>query len=122
MRAQLSLWSEAAPRPPPRDLVTDTPRARRTDPVTSHEAAEAIKASGELGRQQQEVLAALRRWPGLTSLELAARMQRDRWTVARRLPELTPIYARRGEVERGEFRIVNGRRHVCWWPVERSTP
>jgi hypothetical protein len=92
--------------------IVDTPRARNTDPTTSHEAADAIKASGDLGRQQQAVLAAVRRWPGLTSLELGARMSLDRWAVARRLPELEGIHVRKGEP-----RVVNGRRHVTWWPA-----
>ena len=91
--------------------IIDTPRARNTDPETSHEAADAIKASGELGRQQMAVLAAVRRWPGLTSLELGARMKLDRWAVARRLPELEGVHVRKGEAK-----TVNGRRHVTWWP------
>jgi hypothetical protein len=113
---QLDIFDEAVARPrllPQRGIpLTDTPRARRGDPETSHEAAEAIKASGELGRQQQAVLAAVRRWPGLTSLELGARMNMNRWAVARRLPELEPVHVRKGEP-----RLVNGRRHVTWWPA-----
>ncbi len=96
-------------------LYTDTPRSRATDPVTSHEAAEAIKASGELGRQQTAVLEAVRRWPGLTSLQLSTRMQLDRWAIGRRLPELEPTYVRKGEPT-----VMNGRRHVTWWPVSNS--
>ena len=93
-------------------VLSDTPRSRRTDPITSHEAADAIKASGELGRQQLSVLAAVKRWPGLTSLELGARMDINRWAVARRLPKLEPVH-----VHKGEPRLVNGRRHVTWWPA-----
>lgn len=44
-------------------------------------------------------------------------MQVDRWRVARRLPELVPAHVRQGEVERGEFRVINGRRHLTWWPT-----
>lgn len=109
--SQIDMWAD------PPTVLTDTPRARRSDPVTSHEAADAIKASGALGEQQQIVLAAVQRWPGLTSLELAARMQRDRWMVARRLPELSPVHVRKGE----EFRTVNGRRHCTWWPVAKGS-
>lgn len=93
-------------------LYADLPRARRSDPETSHEAAEAILKTGELGRQQLAVLAAVKRWPGLTSLELGARMEINRWAVARRLPELEPVHVRKGEP-----RVVNGRRHVTWWPA-----
>jgi hypothetical protein len=104
----ISRWVEEAQRP----LLADTPRSRRADPVTSHEAAEAIKASGVLGRQQREVLEAVRKWPGLTSLELGARMSINRWAVARRLPELEPTHVRKGEPK-----VVNGRRAVTWWPA-----
>lgn len=96
----------AAPVVPPRA------RARRTDPSTSHEAAQAALSSGLIGQQAQAVLHAVQRWPGLTSLELGARMEIDRWAVARRLPELEAAH----RVRRGEARQVNGRRHLTWWP------
>lgn len=92
--------------------LAERPRARHLDPSTSHEAAAAIAASGDLGRQQLAVLEAVRRWPGLTSLELGARMEINRWAVARRLPELEGEHVRKGEP-----RIVNGRRHLTWWPA-----
>lgn len=115
MNAQLDLWSDQLARRHRPGVLTDTPRSRVTDPVTSHEAADAIKASGELGRQQIAVLEAVRRWPGLTSLELGARLDIDRWAVARRLPELEPVHVRKGDP-----RTINSRRHVTWWPVERN--
>jgi hypothetical protein len=96
-----------------RGLIADLPRARTTDPETSHEAGDAIRASGELGRQQTAVLEAVRRWPGLTSLELGARMKLDRWAIARRLPELETAR----KVWRDGTRVINGRRHTQWWPV-----
>lgn len=108
MTAQIDWLSLPAP-----PLMTLRPRARRTDPSTSHEAAAAMLASGAIGRQAQDVLDAVRRWPGLTSLELGARMEIDRWAVARRLPELEGA----GHVRRGEARQVNGRRHMTWWPA-----
>ena len=118
-------WVSPTPTPPqtPRPLsrmaasgvLSDTPRARASDPETSHEAAAAIKASGELGRQQRAVLDLVRRFPGRTSIELAALSDRqfDRYQVARRLPELAPVYVRRSDsvVE------INGRRHHTWFPV-----
>lgn len=118
---QLNLFADIeARRAPQRGLLADTPRARGTDPITSHEAAEALKASGELGRQQREVLAALQRWPGSTSLELAGRMGVSRQVTGRRLPELAPVYVRQGDPARGEYRLINGRRHVQWWPVKST--
>lgn len=94
-------------------LIADLPRSRSTDPDTSHEAADAIRASGDLGRQQKAVLEAVRRWPGLTSLELGARMDINRWAVARRCPELEVA----GKIHRGAARKVNGRSHLTWWPA-----
>jgi len=93
--------------------AVDAPRARRTDPGTSHQAAAAIAASGELGRQQQAVLDGLRRWPGLTSLELAGRLRLDRYQVARRLPELEGC----GLARKGPPRRVGSRPGVSWWPA-----
>jgi hypothetical protein len=72
-----------------------TPRARRTDPETSHLAAERI--APKLRAQQQVVLDALIRWPGSTAVELAKASGLDRYLVSRRLPELVPTHARRGK-------------------------
>lgn len=93
--------------------TVDTPRARKADPATSHEAAAAIAASGELGRQQRAVLDGLRKWPGLTSLELAGRLRLDRYQVARRLPELEAG----GLARKGQPRRVGNRPGVSWWPA-----
>ena len=98
--------------PPPDPGYIDAPRARRTDPATSHEAAAAIAESGELGRQQRLVLEGVRRWPGLTSLELATKLGLDRHQVARRLPELLS----RGFARQGEPRRVAARSGLSWWP------
>lgn len=113
---QLDFFRTPARAPGVAPLV-DRPRASRTDPVTSHEAARAIAASGELGRQQREVLAAVKRWPGLTSLELAERMGVDRALTGRRLPELAAEDSGPPLVKRGEPRKVAGRRHVTWFPA-----
>ncbi len=89
-------------------------RAHRADPVTSHAAAAQVEASGVAGRQRAAVLELVRRWPGLTSIELAGRSQDlDRWQLARRLPELAPDFARQGPPK-----LFGGRSHVTWWPVK----
>lgn len=106
------------------DLLTDSPRARRSDPETSHRAAARIKSSGALGRQQALVLAYVRQHPGCTSAELAEIMAEARdddarlWPkyrpmFGRRLPELAPVHARKG----GE-RVcqVTSEDCVTWWP------
>lgn len=63
-------------------------RARRADPVTSHQAADHVEATGQAQREAAIVLRALRDFPGHTSRELAELAGLDRHLVARRLPEL----------------------------------
>ena len=91
---------------------TDTPRARRSDPETSHLAAERIKP--KLRAQQQAVLDALTRWPGSTAVELAKVSGLDRYLVSRRLPELVPIWVRRGKPR---VCTVAGTPQTTWRPV-----
>lgn len=93
-------------------LFTDTPRARNTDPGTSHLAAERIKASGALGKQQQAVLEAVRQWPGKTAVELAHLANIDRYAVSRRTAELSPVHIRRGPPRNC---TVNGRPQTTWF-------
>lgn len=99
------------------------PRARATDPSTSHDAGEAKVASGDAERQQDIILAALHDHgrDGITSNELAAAAGLDRYEVGRRLPELRDV--------RGEARVygypfapekrrcaVSGRKAMVWRP------
>lgn len=106
------------------DLFTDTPRARNSDPTTSHTAAARIKASGALGRQQALVRAYVEQFPGHTSAELARQMATSRgdgpggWAIyrpmlGRRLPELVPVHARKGEARICD---VTGAESLTWWP------
>jgi DNA-binding MarR family transcriptional regulator len=92
-----------------------SPMQRRHDPPTSRIAAERLKASGEINRQQVAVLAAVTRWPGSTAVELAKFADLDRYAVSRRLPELQ----RKGQVRRGPPRdcTVNGRAQGTWRPA-----
>lgn len=96
-----------------RGLLADLPRARRDDPDTSHQAAEAIRRSGELGRQQRAVLEAVKAYPGKTAVELARLAGMDRYAVSRRLPELQPVHVRRGPPREC---TVNHRPQSTWWP------
>jgi DNA-binding MarR family transcriptional regulator len=91
------------------------PMSRRRDPETSRIAADRLRASGELTRQQADVFAAVTRWPGSTAVELAKAAELDRHAVSRRLPELQ----RDGQVRRGPPRIcsVNGRPQSTWRPT-----
>lgn len=91
--------------------------ARNSDPISSHEAARAIIATGDRAHQQHLAYAAVRAYPGRTSLELAALSGQDRYRLARRLPEL----AERGLVTQGPKRrctaSARGLNAVTWEPV-----
>lgn len=91
--------------------------ARHTDPSTSHEAARAIIATGDRAHQQHLAYAAVRAYPGRTSLELSHLSGMDRYTLARRLPELID----RGLVTQGPKRrctaSARGLNAVTWDPV-----
>lgn len=101
-----------APQPPRR---VETPAARRTDPETSHAAAEVITKSGERAHQQHQTAAAVKRHPGHTSQELSELTGIDRYTLARRLPECeTAGSAKRGAVTEC---TVTKRKALTWWPA-----
>lgn len=92
----------------------DYPRARSTDPETSHAAARAIPSKA--AREATEVLTALRANPGCTSRELAAKAGGDRYVYARRLPELRDA----GLAENSTVRMCceSGRQAMTWRAVE----
>lgn len=89
--------------------------ARATDLSTSHEAAHYVVQSGLQGDQQAAAASAVKRHPGLTSLELAHETSLCRYVLARRLPEL----AETGRVWRGPKKpcSMSGRSACTWWPV-----
>lgn len=82
-------------------LFTDTPRARRSDPETSHIAAARIKVSGVLANHQHLIARAIRAQPGMTYTEIAEVTGLERHAVGRRLKELQPLHARPGETRNG---------------------
>lgn len=83
-------------------LALEAPAARRTDPETSHQAAEHVTLSGDRARNRAIALRLVRMYPGRTSVELArlalAAPSIREWAgwsedavyheLARRLPEL----------------------------------
>lgn len=99
---------ELSPRP-------RSPIARRHDPETSKQAAEAVTASGKRDQQAANVLAAVREFPGRTSAEMAHDDVFDRYVAARRLPELERL----GLVRRGAPRACSttGKSATTWWPT-----
>ena len=96
---------------PERVRRIQTPAARRSDPDTSHEAAEHVTRSGARQRHIEIVIAAVRAHPGLTSLELADVCGLERHEVARRTADAEASGAiRKGPVKRQ----ANGRSAVTW--------
>ena len=67
-------------------------RARSTDASSSHNAAAELERSGRGRTEAQRVLSALRKHPNSTSAELAKFARIERYTVARRLPELMAVH------------------------------
>lgn len=86
-------------------LTFDPPRARRTDPATSHRAARNARqfATGHFAL----ILGALESGPG-TFKEIAERCGLERHAVARRLPELQ---------QAGRVKRTGVERDGCaeWW-------
>ena len=65
-----------------------SPISAKADPETSASAARQITRSGKREGQQLAALALVKKYPGCTSFELARKSGMDRYTLARRLPEL----------------------------------
>lgn len=128
MTAQLALFDPVAARVAHRrggaGLLADLPRARTTDPETSHVAAERIRETGQLRESQRVVLDAVTRWPGRTAVELGQlldgvecrkRARSATWwrfECSRRLPELVPVHVRRGKPR---VCSVNGNPQTTWY-------
>jgi len=94
----------------------DQPLSRRTDSVTSFDAARRLKRSGRWQSQKRAVFEALRQNNGSTSAELAKAMGGDRYIPSRRLRELE----REGLIREGQIRKcqVVGSRCLTWWVRE----
>jgi hypothetical protein len=114
--------------------LEEVPIAHATDPVTSYEAADAMRESGQRQRHCDAVMVYVRAYPGMTRGELGDRRIKvveeqkhedgsvtlittwlDRYQVARRLTDLKALH----RVYQGEKRIctVLGTSHMTWWPV-----
>lgn len=105
MNAQLDLFDQPRPR------AVAMPAARRTDPESSHQAAEIHTLSGKRAHQQDQAAAAVRQFPGRTSFELALCTDLDRYMLARRLPECETA----GRVRRGPMRACQRPINCCNW-------
>jgi hypothetical protein len=84
-------------------LFDPRPLAHRADPQTSYDAADKVIQSGQLNKQEQEVLEAIREYGGrggITAKELSAKSVLNYFTIQRRLS---------GLVGRIEFLTIDGR-------------
>ncbi len=87
-----------------------TPASHKLDPESSYQAESRINKSGKRRQQQVETYRAVKKYPNMTSAELAQCSGLDRAMLARRLPELTP------HVIKGDSRIcdINDSLAVTW--------
>ena len=92
------------------------PRARRTDPPTSHEAASKVARSGAADAHKAMVMRIVHLHPGLTYREIAGALEwTDHVEVMRRLNDLE----RAARVRKGAARecSTNGNRMATWYEV-----
>ena len=100
---------------PPLVIEVGPALARRTDPITSHQAAHHVEASGKANSQRQRCIRDVRQHPGATAGEIASRVNIDRHTASKRLPELvTAGLLRRGSPRRCQ---CHGTNMTTWWPA-----
>lgn len=94
------------------DLVTA--RARRTDPETSHIAAQQIEERGTAHIQRQIIAEVVAAHPGLTAGEIPKYCDLDYFQVNKRLGEIERL----GLIVRGEKRecTVRTSQQQTWWP------
>lgn len=92
------------------------PRARRSGPKSSDDAAAQIERTGVAGHQARQALAAVRLWPNSTSMELSKAARIDRYALARRLSELvTSGFVQRIEPTPNTVPCAVSHKRVCRW-------
>ncbi|MBI1374088.1 MAG: winged helix-turn-helix domain-containing protein [Phycisphaera sp.] len=89
--------------------------ARKNDPITSHQAADEVEASGRAASQRHRCLLEVWKKPGQTAAEIAVAADLQRHVPSRRLPELR----KDGLVTNGPVRqcAVTGNPSLTWLPV-----
>ncbi len=103
-----------------------TPVSRWVDPLSSKLAEQEINRIGLRSRQQEVVFQAVRKYPNHTSKELCAITGIDRYTLGRRLSEISvpvdvvvdPFFEELWDVKRGPMRKCNiGNRLALTWEL-----
>jgi len=82
-------------------LLSKIPASRSTDNAASYRAEELQNASGVRGRNQRLILDAFLKYPMTTTKELSYLTGLDRYMVARRAPDLYPVYLDRVDGPQG---------------------
>ncbi len=90
-------------------LFGGSPMARATDHDSSHAAADRMEESGKAQAQRDQVLALVKRWPGMTSGQLARLGGIDRYIPGRRLSEL--------RTEGKVTAMKPAGKEITWWPT-----
>jgi hypothetical protein len=92
--------------------------ARKTDPATSHQAAQQIERNGRAAKQRDACLLWVNQRPGSTAAEIAALAELERHVPSRRLPELRDA----GLVVNGPARecSVQHTKAMTWLPVDKK--
>jgi hypothetical protein len=98
----------------------DQPLARKTDPITSHEAAYDMVESGKVGRHEAIILQGVRRNPGLTCPELARVLPLRYDQIHKRMRGMV----RKGLIVDGPIRKCTqyGSPRVTWNPTDGNGP
>lgn len=100
--------------------LNEGPKARRDDPETSHEAADAMRGTKRLGRLQEIALEIVRRFPGITAGGICRASGEDWETIIPRLAPLRRLgFIKNLPVEHPARKVVDeksGRRQLTWWP------
>ena len=97
-------------------VTTPLELARETDPVTSHEAAAEVVASGRQRTHAAVVLELVRAHPGQTAGKYGELSTYGHHEAQRRLSDLK----REGQVVQGKRADWNGHSQVTWWPPDQQ--
>jgi CRP-like cAMP-binding protein len=92
--------------------MIDLPLFRRSDPISSHEAARKLSKSGKLGTHKRIIFDAIKLWPGETSAFIAEAVDIEPYTVRKRTADLR----KSGMVRDNRDTLTKGD-ELRWWPV-----